>query len=213
MTELEEIKSLGISNLEYYYLVKRDIIKFKIEMDNFIGGVCRRHFPGFEQRKERYKELREDTFIFVMECLEGKKGEKYRYHKQCYNRKGELVDSKFPSYLHLLIRWNLSNYFRRWNKERKTEISLDGIASLSSIPIKERNSLIIYVDEVEKIVKQFNLNIEKDDIENFVFYSTKNDNKEILNNLLKKYSFEFKLISWFLYKKCKKELVKHENNF
>jgi hypothetical protein len=201
------LESDNLSPLEYYYLVDRNINLFKEELNNFIGAICRKYFHGFEQKKERYKDLREDAFVFVLSCLDGLNSEKYKFHKFKLNRKGIVVESKFLSYLHLLIRWILSNYFRRFNKKRKVEVSYEQALSVQQVILKNINSINLYTDKCLEFSTKYNLGLNKDEILLFIHFNTKNtEGKEELNKLFKKYKYEFKLLSWMLFKEIRNYL-------
>ncbi len=206
--EIEKMIKLNVTQLEFFYLVERDILRFKNELDDYIGSLCRRYFQGFQQKLERYRDLREDVWAFVLSCLEGKNGKKYIFQRQTINKKGVLVTNKFDSYLHLLVRWGLSNYFRYFNKKRIIEVNYD----LSSNKIGDSTFSESYNDNFNnnliKIIEEFDLDIDIQSVLDYFYYYKDIDNEGniFLNNekenvINNSNINDFKLLNWVVYKR------------
>lgn len=183
--EIDEMVSLNVGQLEYFYLIKKNIIKFKEELDDYTGAICREDYPGFQQRSELYKDLKEDVSTFVIGCLEGKiikKGKTYEFKRQTVNKNGELVTNKFPSYLKLLIRWELLNFFNKYNIKRVAEVDF---SLCNSKTIENELNVDFFI---KKYIIDFKLDLKIEEVYDYLIFKTYTE--ENLN--------ELKVLCWLL---------------
>jgi hypothetical protein len=186
--EIDDMVELNVGQLEYFYLHNKDLAKFKIELNDYIGAICRSKYQGFQQRTDMYKDLRERVAVFVLGCLEGKivkKGKTYEYREEVINKLGDTVKTKFPSWVQHLILWDLLNFFNKWNIERITEVDFD-LCNEHKIDDAE-----ISVDFlIKKYIIDFKLNLDIEDVYDYLSFGDYNPNK----------IEELKLICWLLRK-------------
>lgn len=173
--EIDEMVKLNVGQLEYFYLYNKNISKFKIELNDYIGAICRKYYQGFQQRKEIYKDLRECVSIFVLECLEGKikrKGKTYEYREEVINKKGEKVKTKFPSWVQSLIKWDLLNFFNKYNVERVAEVDF---SLCNKYEIKDAEISLDFL--IKKYIIDFKLNLEFEDVYDYLNFGIYNPNQ------------------------------------
>lgn len=166
--------------IEEAYLVDYDLVKFKSLLEGLVGFITRKYFPGFQQTLERYNDLREDTCLFVLNKLED---EKYKYNPS----KG-----KFVSYCFYLIRWNLTNYFTKFNNERKKCISINNYLYSKHNIIKTQNTIQynMYTGFIKYNIIKYNIDILPEDAIEYLLHGRKINEKV----------YELKFLSWLVYK-------------
>jgi len=87
--------------------------------------------------------------------------------------------------LQLLIKWELSNFFRKYNKKRNAEVDF----SLSSNESSDENLLNLNYT-IGKIINDYNLDLKVNDVVDYLIY----DQEITINN------DDLKILCWDFYK-------------
>ena len=174
--------AMDTSKMETYWKAE-DHINFRIELENFIGFICRKYFFGFKQSTDMYKELRSDVVAALYGFLLGGHYQKTvdRFPKD-FGR-----ELNFTNYLYTQIRGELTKFFNTYNKKRKREFSMD---SVFEIPIDETYELFLI--DFNRIIKERSIKLD-DSVDEIYNYLTSGGILK-LNNI-----FQIKMVCWVLY--------------
>jgi hypothetical protein len=173
--------TLKVRNIFLKKLMDNNIEEFKKDFDGFFGAVTRRYFPGFKQTNDLYTDLKNDAFVFIWNFLN--------------NDHYDANRGKFVTYLYYLIRWQLQNFFRKYNIKRKAEVDISQ-AIFKPITIKSDSSEIRQlVDFINNTIITYDLHVNNSDVVELL----------VFNNKKLKYDdsliYEIKFVSWMIYKK------------